>query len=593
MNNKKVLFLMLSLVLFTLLFFNMSVKAYSGGSLLSITGDYLKWSCVDTDLGINYFLKGAVFYHFRTYQDSCLDKTTLKEYYCSKGAAAYTVYPCSGGCENGACMRKVNQKIECKPGQRIGDVNGDGVINVDDAVLAGKIAVGLVNAPSDLCCVDINHNAEVDEGDVALIKEMITGKYTSPGKCGEENSCVGEGQSLGPVIPGNNNVCCAGLSAISNSRPNANGVCEVVPGGRGYCTYCGNGNCESPENKCNCPQDCKEEPTPKPVCNYDGKCERNLGENEQNCPSDCANPQPTYCKDSDGGLNYYVAGYAVGSDGISRKDFCVGDKGLYEAYCFGGKVMYKYHTCDMSCQNGACVKGPNPPPVCNHNGVCEKNLGENEVSCPSDCRKELNSNFYVNMVKPTDNEILTGGNDYTLTWTHSGLDKNFGYYRVVYNCKYPKYQSAEIAKVYSLNANSLTWKVPNLNLAGCNVGVYVYDKSGAIHSNNNGFVYTWSKNITIKSKLLSSSLTSVPSKPTLPAGMSCYDADGGDKPNILSYCIDTRHITYRDVSFLGRYVKEYVCANVYGQEQCVGKWEMLPDHQVVGKVVFGLFKIAQ
>ena len=49
-------------------------------------------------------------------------------------------------------------------------------------------------------------------------------------------------------------------------------------------------------------------------------------------------------------------------------------------YGSGSEVV---RTCayDEVCENGQCKKKPS----CNHNGVCEKNLGENEISCPSDC----------------------------------------------------------------------------------------------------------------------------------------------------------------------------------------------------------------
>jgi len=57
--------------------------------------------------------------------------------------------------------------------------------------------------------------------------------------------------------------CCPGLENISLERDYIHGrpAC-VTPVGdatdySGYCTDCGNGLCEEPENKCNCPEDCK------------------------------------------------------------------------------------------------------------------------------------------------------------------------------------------------------------------------------------------------------------------------------------------------------------------------------------------------
>ncbi|MFH1456032.1 MAG: alkaline phosphatase family protein [archaeon] len=57
--------------------------------------------------------------------------------------------------------------------------------------------------------------------------------------------------------------CCPGLESISLEKDYIHGrpAC-VTPVGdvtdnSGYCTDCGNGSCDKPENKCNCPEDCK------------------------------------------------------------------------------------------------------------------------------------------------------------------------------------------------------------------------------------------------------------------------------------------------------------------------------------------------
>jgi hypothetical protein len=82
--------------------------------------------------------------------------------------------------------------------------------------------------------------------------------YKCPNGCKDgaciNASCIGEGQSLGPVVPENKNVCCPGLTAIGAYSP-AN--CQPMLGTYGYCTKCGDGVCKEPENICNCPADCK------------------------------------------------------------------------------------------------------------------------------------------------------------------------------------------------------------------------------------------------------------------------------------------------------------------------------------------------
>lgn len=70
-------------------------------------------------------------------------------------------------------------------------------------------------------------------------------------------SCIPEGEAFidYPGAP----ACCAGLSVINLDRPigpNCFPASGTTTDGSGFCTACGNGICESPENKCNCAADC-------------------------------------------------------------------------------------------------------------------------------------------------------------------------------------------------------------------------------------------------------------------------------------------------------------------------------------------------
>ncbi|MGA7306974.1 MAG: hypothetical protein WBW88_19045, partial [Rhodothermales bacterium] len=59
-----------------------------------------------------------------------------------------------------------------------------------------------------------------------------------------------EGKVLGAA-------CCEGLSAIENSSLNENDECVPLgPPSVQVCAACGDGKCQSGENKCNCPADC-------------------------------------------------------------------------------------------------------------------------------------------------------------------------------------------------------------------------------------------------------------------------------------------------------------------------------------------------
>jgi hypothetical protein len=70
-------------------------------------------------------------------------------------------------------------------------------------------------------------------------------------------ACTPEGKAWidDPASPN----CCEGLSLISLDHRLGSGCIAATGGtgdGSGFCTACGNGTCEGPENPCNCPADC-------------------------------------------------------------------------------------------------------------------------------------------------------------------------------------------------------------------------------------------------------------------------------------------------------------------------------------------------
>lgn len=74
-------------------------------------------------------------------------------------------------------------------------------------------------------------------------------------------TCISEGQT---GLEANNDVCCAGLTKISNSFPS--GSACVAPINTSFvCSYSGNGVCGKGENTCNCASDCKTEKNLPPV----------------------------------------------------------------------------------------------------------------------------------------------------------------------------------------------------------------------------------------------------------------------------------------------------------------------------------------
>ncbi|MEA3343531.1 MAG: hypothetical protein U9Q92_05160 [archaeon] len=140
--------------------------------------------------------------------------------------------------------------------------------------------------------------------------------------CKREIDCITEGQINYFGDP----PCCEGLNQISNAAPMKED-CIARPDGSGYCTKCGDGMCKSPENKCNCPEDCPskcagegesvpvvlgapeccegltkigcEKPDNNGICPTEpcvgasicAKCGNGVcgnGENKCNCPEDCS-----------------------------------------------------------------------------------------------------------------------------------------------------------------------------------------------------------------------------------------------------------------------------------------------------------------
>lgn len=82
----------------------------------------------------------------------------------------------------------------CNTGKQIGDVDGNGVIQADDANLVLNIAAGLVDYPSNICCADVDKDGSIRAVDASLIQQIVAGSISSPGTCGAapapETTCL-------------------------------------------------------------------------------------------------------------------------------------------------------------------------------------------------------------------------------------------------------------------------------------------------------------------------------------------------------------------------------------------------------------------
>lgn len=68
-----------------------------------------------------------------------------------------------------------------RPERVLGDVTGEGIINVSDALLALKIAVGSIESPTDAqnAAADVNLDGNVNVSDALLILKFAVGSITS------------------------------------------------------------------------------------------------------------------------------------------------------------------------------------------------------------------------------------------------------------------------------------------------------------------------------------------------------------------------------------------------------------------------------
>ncbi|RLJ04911.1 MAG: hypothetical protein DRP08_00610, partial [Candidatus Aenigmatarchaeota archaeon] len=243
---------------------------------------------------------------------------------------------CKGECGwgGGECVRKSSGMIcptiappegyECK------EINGvcKRVRNYEKCIGDGKIVRKLGYVYGE-CCEGLHEIASGFRNGVVYCTSEVCGngkctalenEWNCPQDC--EKACIKEG-GRGTRI---NDKCCKGLTPIAICfEKDGDCVCARTP--KFYCTKCGDGVCKSPENKCNCPQDCGHTTT----------------------------TIPKKCYDSDGGRNCYVKGTVIDKYGHKYTDHCQIDldanaSRVIEFYCLGNqKVGVDVHTCPNGC----------------------------------------------------------------------------------------------------------------------------------------------------------------------------------------------------------------------------------------------------
>ncbi len=135
-------------------------------------------SCVDSDDGLNYDVKGNVTYDvmssgtIRTSWDSCVDDVLLQEYYCNIGFSYSKGFYCSDEdkvCKNGACVPACK---DSDPGNSryvkgvvtYGDTFFEDFCNSEDAVVKYYCGFGIGTPTSDLYLCNYSSGEKCDDG---------------------------------------------------------------------------------------------------------------------------------------------------------------------------------------------------------------------------------------------------------------------------------------------------------------------------------------------------------------------------------------------------------------------------------------------
>jgi hypothetical protein len=129
-------------------------------------------------------------------------------------------------------------------------------------ILFGLVSVSALPNPAASYCEEMNYTYS---GESCVFSDGASCDAWAfyNGTCGQSYvknvSCAVAGGREGIGV-----VCCEGFLPLENIVLNSSGDCHVLVGGYSICSDCGDGVCDSWENKCNCELDCG-------VCREDAK----------------------------------------------------------------------------------------------------------------------------------------------------------------------------------------------------------------------------------------------------------------------------------------------------------------------------------
>jgi len=319
-------------------------------------------TCIDSDNGKNFFLKGSTTAKNVTRTDSCSwerDKGfIIKEYYCENSESKETSYICPGNCIDGACIQAVqNQTITC--------TDSDGGINYYIQGTFSGMYNGTLLSNEDACLDPANWDETsssewLGEGycENNVLKIM---RYKCQNGC-SNGACIGEPQKEATQT-------CTDSDGLDYSiKGNVVGY-RLVNGNLEKYSYfdgCHNSSslvefyCEGNNIKGTgiipCENGCK-----------DGAC---IGEQLIN--------QTIQCTDSDGGANFDVKG-TTGIPENMKEDYCRDAGSVIELTCAIDYVGWRgdWHDCHLGCSNGACLTAPSPTPTPSQPTCTDSDKGKN------------------------------------------------------------------------------------------------------------------------------------------------------------------------------------------------------------------------
>ena len=289
---------------FVLLMLFAGCTSQPGGNSGTSTPNTTTVTCTDSDGGRDTYVLGRVSMAGTTHADSCVDTSTVKEYYCDGGAVAVSELPCGSGygCTNGACA-----EVPCS------DSDSGEVAETRGTAISGA------TSQTDACAGETSVTEYYCSDGRILSRSLTcgTGKHCSEGAC-VEYTCTDSdgGQKAGE----------AGTASRGDTRKTDTCSSDGRKVTEYYCDA--SGSIKNASISCGSDQTCR-----------DGAC---VG---------------AACTDSDGGQIKGTAGNTTFGS-TSHTDSCQSNTSVLEYYCSGTGISQATLVCDSGyyCNAGACAK---------------------------------------------------------------------------------------------------------------------------------------------------------------------------------------------------------------------------------------------